>query len=70
MGQTGTVVCVGMCADKSGIAGFVADGGSGVPEVERERILHRFHRLADSHVVPGSGLGLSLVKAWPTFTAS
>jgi signal transduction histidine kinase len=60
---TGTVISAGLYADKSAIAGFVADNGSGVPEVERERIFHRFHRLADSHAVPGSGLGLSLVKA-------
>ena len=59
----GTAIRLGLCADKSGIAGFVADSGPGVPAAERERIFHRFHRLADSAAVPGSGLGLSLVKA-------
>lgn len=59
----GTAIRVGLYADKSGIAGLVVDNGSGVPEAERERIFHRFHRLADSRAVPGSGLGLSLVKA-------
>lgn len=59
----GTAIRVGLNADKSGVAGFVADNGSGVPEAERERIFHRFHRLAIGSAVPGSGLGLSLVKA-------
>lgn len=59
----GTMIRVGLYSDKSGVAALVADNGSGVPEAERELIFHRFHRLADSRVVPGSGLGLSLVKA-------
>jgi signal transduction histidine kinase len=58
-----TAISVGLYAGKSGIAGLVADNGCGVPETERERIFHRFHRQPDSFAVPGSGLGLSLVKA-------
>ena len=45
------------------IVASIRDSGPGVPAAERERIFHRFHRLAQSQAVPGSGLGLSLVKA-------
>lgn len=61
--RPGTAIRVGLDNEKSGITGFVADNGTGVPEAERERIFLRFHRLVDSRAVPGSGLGLSLVKA-------
>jgi signal transduction histidine kinase len=41
----------------------VADSGPGVPEADRERVLHRFMRLDQSRSQPGNGLGLALVKA-------
>ena len=41
----------------------VADSGLGIPAEERERVLERFARLERSRSTPGSGLGLSLVKA-------
>jgi signal transduction histidine kinase len=41
----------------------VADNGIGVPEADRERVLHRFVRLEKSRSKSGSGLGLSLVAA-------
>ncbi len=41
----------------------VADSGTGIPEADRERVLHRFVRLEKSRTKPGSGLGLSLVAA-------
>lgn len=41
----------------------VSDCGPGVPESERERVLHRFVRLESSRSETGSGLGLSLVAA-------
>ena len=41
----------------------VADGGPGIPEEARERVLGRFVRLEDSRSAPGFGLGLSLVNA-------
>lgn len=43
--------------------GIVADHGPGVPEPERERMFERFYRLERSRSTPGSGLGLSLVRA-------
>ncbi|GBQ25934.1 sensor histidine kinase [Gluconacetobacter azotocaptans] len=41
----------------------VADNGAGIPADSRERVFHRFVRLDRSRSVPGSGLGLSLVRA-------
>lgn len=39
----------------------VADRAPSIPEAERERIFHRFHRLDSARAVPGSGLGLAIV---------
>ena len=41
----------------------VADGGPGIPAEEYTRVTQRFARLDQSRSLPGSGLGLSLVKA-------
>jgi signal transduction histidine kinase len=41
----------------------VADRGTGIPESFRQKALERFSRLDKSRTTPGSGLGLSLVRA-------
>lgn len=41
----------------------VCDDGPGIPEDKRERVVERFYRLDESRTRPGSGLGLSLVRA-------
>ena len=41
----------------------VADGGPGIPEADRGRVVERFVRLEQSRSQPGSGLGLSLAAA-------
>ena len=41
----------------------VSDGGPGIPEKERDKVLRRFYRLEASRSTPGNGLGLSLVQA-------
>lgn len=41
----------------------VSDNGPGIPEAMREQALERFVRLDASRSTPGSGLGLSLVRA-------
>jgi signal transduction histidine kinase len=41
----------------------VADGGPGIPETERDRVLDRFVRLESARSRPGFGLGLSLATA-------
>ena len=61
--SAGTAIVVALHSDKDGVIGFVSDNGRGVPAAEHERIFQRFHRLPESQSVPGSGLGLSLVKA-------
>lgn len=41
----------------------VSDNGPGIPPDEHSRVLDRLYRLERSRTTPGSGLGLSLVKA-------
>lgn len=41
----------------------VADNGPGVPEEMREKLFQRMFRLEASRTTPGSGLGMTLVKA-------
>ncbi|MBW8824315.1 MAG: HAMP domain-containing histidine kinase [Xanthomonadales bacterium] len=41
----------------------VADQGAGIPEEDRPRVFDRFERLEAHRGSPGSGLGLSLVRA-------
>jgi signal transduction histidine kinase len=45
------------------VQGSVSDNGPGVPQADRQRILLRFVRLDASRSTPGTGLGLSLVRA-------
>jgi signal transduction histidine kinase len=41
----------------------ITDHGEGIPAQERERVFDRFHRLDAHRGTPGTGLGLSLVRA-------
>jgi signal transduction histidine kinase len=41
----------------------VADQGPGIPEAERTRVFERLYRLDSTRLLPGLGLGLSLVHA-------
>lgn len=50
-----------MAADR--LVATVSDTGPGIPETERERVFRRLYRLDKSRSTPGSGLGLSLVRA-------
>ncbi|MFN4090742.1 MAG: sensor histidine kinase [Alphaproteobacteria bacterium] len=50
-------------SEADGAEVVVADSGPGIPEVDRERVFDRFVRLEASRHTPGSGLGLSLVRA-------
>jgi signal transduction histidine kinase len=60
---SGTRIAIALHRDATGIIGCISDNGPGVPAEERDRIFERFRRLPQSRTVPGSGLGLSLVKA-------
>lgn len=59
----GTRITVTLSEKDGRAIATILDNGPGVPAAERERIFLRFHRLAPSRAVAGSGLGLSLVKA-------
>lgn len=56
-------ISVTTAVSHDGVAVIVADTGPGVAEAERARVVERFVRLEASRQSPGSGLGLSLVKA-------
>ena len=59
----GTPITLGLAREDGAVALAVADRGPGIPEAERDRVFRRFYRLEQSRTTPGSGLGLSLVKA-------
>lgn len=40
----------------------VADRGPGIPAGEADQVFERFHRAAEARTMPGSGLGLSIVR--------
>lgn len=56
-------VAVRVSADRARARLEVADDGPGVPDAFRERAFERFSRVEASRTTPGSGLGLSLVRA-------
>lgn len=45
------------------VAICVADHGPGIPAAEHGKVMDRFYRVAATAALPGSGLGLSLVRA-------
>jgi len=62
-GAPGTGVVLAGHAQGEGGAVTVSDNGAGIPPEERERVFRRLYRMDKSRSTPGSGLGLSLVKA-------
>jgi signal transduction histidine kinase len=59
----GTAIQIGVQNGKDHVIASVCDNGLGIPAGEREKVLRRLYRLEGSRTSPGSGLGLSLVKA-------
>lgn len=59
----GSAVHVAVHRDRDLVRVTVSDTGPGIPVGERGRVTERFARLDQSRSLPGSGLGLSLVKA-------
>jgi signal transduction histidine kinase len=62
-GVGGSTIQLSISSSATQIAVTVADDGPGIPQDEREKVLQRLYRLEKSRTTPGSGLGLSLVKA-------
>lgn len=62
--ETGDLLIrLGGRAEDGRIVLSVNDNGPGIPEKDQDRVKERFVRLEESRSEPGTGLGLSLVKA-------
>lgn len=59
----GTTVTLGISRAANRCVTRVVDDGPGIPDSERDRVFRRLYRLEKSRTSPGTGLGLSLVKA-------
>lgn len=60
-GPEGGLIQIDLKQTDGRIVFSVVDAGEGVPEVERQRIFHKFYQLDSSHKQEGNGLGLALV---------
>ncbi|MEL4474604.1 sensor histidine kinase, partial [Shewanella algae] len=49
-------------SDERGVLIRISDNGPGIPYIERKRVFDPFFRISGTEL-PGSGLGLSIVKA-------
>ncbi|WP_264815050.1 sensor histidine kinase [Acidomonas methanolica] len=58
-----TVISLSATTHEGGLAMVVADTGPGIPVDDRERVFEKMVRLDASRTVPGTGLGLSMVRA-------
>ncbi|MBZ9759128.1 HAMP domain-containing histidine kinase [Mesorhizobium sp. ESP6-5] len=59
----GTSIQLSVTRQGDRVLASVADNGPGIPAGEREKVFQRLYRLDHSRSTPGSGLGLSLVRA-------
>ncbi|MDM9618860.1 ATP-binding protein [Rhizobium sp. S96] len=59
----GTAIQLGLEIEGGAALATVTDSGPGIPAHEREKVFRRLYRLDKSRTTPGSGLGLSLVRA-------
>jgi signal transduction histidine kinase len=62
-GGPGVAVSVSGRLESGASVVTIADTGPGIPGAERDKVFRRLYRLDKSRTTPGSGLGLSLVKA-------
>lgn len=60
---SGTTIKLSVARQDERVVAGVADNGPGIPAEEREKVFQRLYRLDHSRSTPGSGLGLSLVRA-------
>lgn len=59
----GTRIEVSVRRHADGLVAEVRDDGPGIPGEDKEKVFRRLYRLDKSRSTPGTGLGLSLVKA-------
>lgn len=59
----GTRIEISVTRQAAGLVAEVRDNGPGIPMHEHEKVFQRLYRLDKSRSTPGTGLGLSLVKA-------
>lgn len=59
----GTVITCAVTETAGNVRVCISDSGAGIPVAERENVQRRLYRLEKSRTTPGSGLGLSLVRA-------
>jgi signal transduction histidine kinase len=58
-----TEVRLSVLRERGAIAVQIDDRGPGIPAADRERVFDRFQRLETHRGSPGTGLGMSLVRA-------
>jgi signal transduction histidine kinase len=56
-------VKVSVGSDEGTIVASVSDTGCGIPQAEQSRLFERFFRSSATRDVPGTGLGLTIVRA-------
>jgi PAS domain S-box-containing protein len=56
-------VKLSLAAEEGAIVASVSDNGVGIPEAEQPRLFERFFRSTATRDVPGTGLGLTIVRA-------
>ena len=59
-GPQGGLVSITLHRQAAQIVFTIADAGPGVPEIEQQRIFHKFYQLDSSHKEEGNGLGHAL----------
>jgi len=60
--RTGAPIQLDVSARPGGVALTVLDHGPGIPETDVGKLFDRFHRADAARTMPGSGLGLSIVR--------
>jgi signal transduction histidine kinase len=60
---SGGSVEVSVSSDESAIVASVSDTGCGIPQSEQSRLFERFFRSSATSNLPGTGLGLTIVRA-------
>ncbi|QND54550.1 HAMP domain-containing histidine kinase (plasmid) [Phyllobacterium sp. 628] len=59
----GSIIRINATSTEKTVMIEIADNGPGIPAEERGKVFQRLYRLDKSRTTPGTGLGLSLVKA-------